>query len=138
MARGGAWGRDGKESSGRAKRVCRPDAKGRVWGRNGEAGRQDRAGRGAIWFCDALHVARADQGAAASCAALWALRQVPSKCETNTMAGLVEVAYCCWCWTSIRTPLPQEKKQLVFEGTVGRDVEALGRLTEDDLRFLFG
>eukprot|EP00955_Chlamydomonas_euryale_P059471 357392-Chlamydomonas_euryale.AAC.43 len=32
----------------------------------------------------------------------------------------------------------QEKKQLVFEGTVGRDMEALGRLTEDDLRFLFG
>eukprot|EP00884_Botryococcus_braunii_P002146 jgi/Botrbrau1/11932/Bobra.341_1s0001.2 len=32
----------------------------------------------------------------------------------------------------------QEKKQLVFEGTVGRDSEALGRLTEDDLRFLFG
>jgi hypothetical protein len=34
--------------------------------------------------------------------------------------------------------LLQEKKQLVFEGTVGRDAEALGRLTEDDLRFLFG
>jgi DNA repair protein RAD16 len=34
------------------------------------------------------------------------------------------------CWL-------QEKKQLVFEGTVGRDVEALTRLTEDDLRFLF-
>jgi hypothetical protein len=32
----------------------------------------------------------------------------------------------------------QEKKQAVFEGTVGRDVEALGKLTEDDLRFLFG
>ncbi len=31
----------------------------------------------------------------------------------------------------------QEKKRLVFEGTVGRDSEALGRLTEDDLRFLF-
>jgi DNA repair protein RAD16 len=31
----------------------------------------------------------------------------------------------------------QEKKLLVFEGTVGRDAEALGRLTEDDLRFLF-
>jgi DNA repair protein RAD16 len=31
----------------------------------------------------------------------------------------------------------QEKKQLVFEGTVGRDSEALTRLTEDDLRFLF-
>ena len=38
-----------------------------------------------------------------------------------------------------RLALPlQEKKQLVFEGTVGRDMEALGRLTEDDLRFLFG
>ncbi|KAK9828076.1 hypothetical protein WJX81_000538 [Elliptochloris bilobata] len=31
----------------------------------------------------------------------------------------------------------QEKKRLVFEGTVGKDAEALGRLTEDDLRFLF-
>ncbi|CAK9259692.1 unnamed protein product [Sphagnum jensenii] len=31
----------------------------------------------------------------------------------------------------------QEKKQLVFEGTVGGSAEALGRLTEDDLRFLF-
>jgi DNA repair protein RAD16 len=31
----------------------------------------------------------------------------------------------------------QEKKQLVFEGTVGGSSEALGRLTEDDLRFLF-
>eukprot|EP01025_Chloroclados_australasicus_P041985 TRINITY_DN44749_c0_g1_i1.p2 TRINITY_DN44749_c0_g1~~TRINITY_DN44749_c0_g1_i1.p2 ORF type:complete len:161 (-),score=17.25 TRINITY_DN44749_c0_g1_i1:236-718(-) len=32
----------------------------------------------------------------------------------------------------------QEKKQLVFEGTVGRNSEALGKLTVDDLRFLFG
>eukprot|EP00891_Asterochloris_glomerata_P007270 jgi/Astpho2/7270/e_gw1.00113.3.1_t len=32
----------------------------------------------------------------------------------------------------------QEKKQLIFEGTVGKDAEALGKLTEDDLRFLFG
>ncbi|KAL3679938.1 hypothetical protein R1sor_022894 [Riccia sorocarpa] len=31
----------------------------------------------------------------------------------------------------------QEKKQLVFEGTVGGSAEALGKLTEDDLRFLF-
>uniref|UniRef100_A0A7S1X3G3 Uncharacterized protein n=1 Tax=Tetraselmis chuii TaxID=63592 RepID=A0A7S1X3G3_9CHLO len=31
----------------------------------------------------------------------------------------------------------QEKKQLVFDGTVGRNTEALGRLTEDDLKFLF-
>ncbi|CAM6104501.1 unnamed protein product [Calypogeia fissa] len=31
----------------------------------------------------------------------------------------------------------QEKKQLVFEGTVGGSSEALGRLTEEDLRFLF-
>ncbi len=32
----------------------------------------------------------------------------------------------------------QEKKQAVFEGTVGRDAEALGRLTAGDLQFLFG
>ena len=31
----------------------------------------------------------------------------------------------------------QEKKQLIFEGTIGKDAEALGRLTADDLRFLF-
>eukprot|EP00252_Welwitschia_mirabilis_P009544 TRINITY_DN2218_c0_g1_i3.p1 TRINITY_DN2218_c0_g1~~TRINITY_DN2218_c0_g1_i3.p1 ORF type:complete len:916 (-),score=200.01 TRINITY_DN2218_c0_g1_i3:671-3418(-) len=31
----------------------------------------------------------------------------------------------------------QEKKKLVFEGTVGRSSEAFGRLTEADLRFLF-
>ncbi|XP_024518292.1 DNA repair protein RAD16 [Selaginella moellendorffii] len=31
----------------------------------------------------------------------------------------------------------QEKKQLVFEGTVGGSEQALGKLTEQDLRFLF-
>ena len=31
----------------------------------------------------------------------------------------------------------QEKKQLVFDGTVGRDNDALGRLTPEDLKFLF-
>ncbi|KAK3404485.1 hypothetical protein EUGRSUZ_K00791 [Eucalyptus grandis] len=31
----------------------------------------------------------------------------------------------------------QEKKELVFEGTVGGSSEALGKLTESDLRFLF-
>ncbi|KAI4334124.1 hypothetical protein L6164_018855 [Bauhinia variegata] len=31
----------------------------------------------------------------------------------------------------------QEKKELVFEGTVGGSSEALGKLTEEDLRFLF-
>lgn len=31
----------------------------------------------------------------------------------------------------------QRKKQLVFDGTVGRDMAALARLTEEDLRFLF-
>ena len=31
----------------------------------------------------------------------------------------------------------QDKKRLVFEGTVGQDSAALARLTEDDLRFLF-
>lgn len=32
----------------------------------------------------------------------------------------------------------QDKKQLIFEGTVGQDNAALARLTEDDLKFLFG
>jgi DNA repair protein RAD16 len=31
----------------------------------------------------------------------------------------------------------QQKKQLVFEGTVGQSTEALGKLTEEDMRFLF-
>jgi DNA repair protein RAD16 len=31
----------------------------------------------------------------------------------------------------------QEKKRLVFEGTVGGDSAALGKLTVEDLRFLF-
>ncbi len=32
---------------------------------------------------------------------------------------------------------PQEKKRLVFESTVGGSNEALARLTEADMRFLF-
>ena len=32
----------------------------------------------------------------------------------------------------------QDKKRLVFEGTVGGDAASLGQLTEEDLRFLFG
>jgi len=32
----------------------------------------------------------------------------------------------------------QDKKRLVFEGTVGGDAAALGQLSEDDLKFLFG
>lgn len=31
----------------------------------------------------------------------------------------------------------QEKKQLVFEGTVGGDAASMARLTVDDMRFLF-
>jgi len=31
----------------------------------------------------------------------------------------------------------QDKKKLVFEGTVGGDVAALARLSEEDMRFLF-
>ena len=31
----------------------------------------------------------------------------------------------------------QEKKRLIFEGTVGANVSAICRLTEEDLRFLF-
>lgn len=32
----------------------------------------------------------------------------------------------------------QEKKRLVFEGTVGADQGSLAKLTEEDMRFLFG
>lgn len=31
----------------------------------------------------------------------------------------------------------QEKKRLVFEGTVGGSAESLAKLTEDDMKFLF-
>ena len=31
----------------------------------------------------------------------------------------------------------QDKKRLVFEGTVGGDAASLSQLSEDDLRFLF-
>jgi DNA repair protein RAD16 len=31
----------------------------------------------------------------------------------------------------------QEKKKLLFQSTVGKDVSALDRLTEEDLGFLF-
>mmetsp|Transcript_49857 Transcript_49857/g.116753 ORF Transcript_49857/g.116753 Transcript_49857/m.116753 type:complete len:161 (-) Transcript_49857:205-687(-) len=36
-----------------------------------------------------------------------------------------------------RIVILQEKKRLVFEGTVGGDVGALGKLSEEDMRFLF-
>ena len=32
----------------------------------------------------------------------------------------------------------QERKQLIFNGTIGGSNAALGKLTEDDLKFLFG
>ena len=32
---------------------------------------------------------------------------------------------------------PQDKKRLVFEGTVGGDAASLSQLSEEDLRFLF-
>lgn len=36
-----------------------------------------------------------------------------------------------------RIVLLQDKKRLVFEGTVGGDLGALARLSEEDMRFLF-
>ena len=33
--------------------------------------------------------------------------------------------------------MAQEKKRLVFEGTVGGSAESLAKLTEDDMKFLF-
>lgn len=53
--------------------------------------------------------------------------------------GRAPVMRCPPPFTSAPAVAPvQEKKQLVFEGTVGQDSAALARLTEDDLRFLFG
>ena len=52
----------------------------------------------------------------------------PIECTRFIVAGTIEE----------RIVKLQEKKQLVFEGTVGGSSEALARLTEDDLRFLFG
>lgn len=37
----------------------------------------------------------------------------------------------------LRPPRLQDKKRLVFEGTVGGDAASLSQLSEDDLRFLF-
>lgn len=51
----------------------------------------------------------------------------PMRCVKFVIAGTIEE----------RIVKLQEKKSLVFEATVGRDSEALGKLTEDDMRFLF-
>lgn len=64
-------------------------------------------------------------------------------CARDAHALFAALCWLCCAWAVVRPSAcvhvhAQEKKQLVFEGTVGRDVEALGRLTEDDLRFLFG
>ena len=49
------------------------------------------------------------------------------------MARVSTCPLSCSCSPS---PL-QDKKRLVFEGTVGGDAASLSQLSEDDLRFLF-
>jgi DNA repair protein RAD16 len=51
----------------------------------------------------------------------------PMRCVKFVIAGTIEE----------RIVKLQEKKMAVFEATVGHDAEALGRLTEDDMKFLF-
>lgn len=51
----------------------------------------------------------------------------PMRCVKFVISGTIEE----------RIVKLQEKKRLVFEATVGGDAEALGRLTEDDMKFLF-
>lgn len=51
----------------------------------------------------------------------------PMRCVKFVISGTIEE----------RIIKLQEKKSLVFEATVGQDGEALARLTEDDMRFLF-
>ena len=45
--------------------------------------------------------------------------------------------YYCTCPLSCPPSPLQDKKRLVFEGTVGGDAASLSQLSEDDLRFLF-
>lgn len=51
----------------------------------------------------------------------------PMRCTKFVIAGTIEE----------RIVKLQEKKLAVFNATIGQDGEALGRLTEDDMRFLF-
>jgi DNA repair protein RAD16 len=51
----------------------------------------------------------------------------PMKCVKFVIAGTIEE----------RIVKLQEKKMAVFEATVGQDADALGKLTEDDMKFLF-
>ena len=51
----------------------------------------------------------------------------PMRCTKFVISGTIEE----------RIVKLQEKKMAVFEATVGQDAEALGKLTEDDMRFLF-
>lgn len=51
----------------------------------------------------------------------------PMKCIKFVISGTIEE----------RIVKLQEKKKLIFEATVGGDAEAIGRLTEDDFKFLF-
>jgi hypothetical protein len=52
----------------------------------------------------------------------------PMRCVKFVISGTIEE----------RIVKLQEKKRAVFEATVGQDPEAMARLTEDDLKFLFG
>ena len=51
----------------------------------------------------------------------------PMKCVKFVISGTIEE----------RIVKLQEKKMAVFEATVGQDADALGKLTEDDMKFLF-
>jgi len=51
----------------------------------------------------------------------------PMRCTKFVISGTIEE----------RIVKLQEKKMAVFQATVGHDAEALGRLTEDDMKFLF-
>ena len=51
----------------------------------------------------------------------------PMRCVKFVISGTIEE----------RIVKLQEKKLAVFQATVGQDAEALGKLTEDDMRFLF-
>ena len=77
--------------------------------------------------------------------ALWALLLLDDAHDAGSEQGPCScpVSMLLWCSAARQRREPrlcvvaQEKKRLVFEGTVGGSAESLAKLTEDDMKFLF-
>ena len=68
------------------------------------------------------------------------LRSLPGHCDAHRLGQhkpIRAVRFVVRNTVEERILRLQDKKRLVFEGTVGGDAAALGQLSEEDLRFLF-